>query len=172
MFENIGKVLRELRLRRRMQQQEVAAEAGVVKGALSRWESGKVTPSLQNLDLLLDTLGVEPYEFIRTCEDVERLQQVERQVDAYTADLDLRGIGISLLLEEQIGRLVEMKQRKIDEEGESADTAFLTENIERLKKVAEAAAQGTILQALAKIGAEQVKKQEQKGSSSPEAPTA
>lgn len=163
MFENIGKVLRELRMRRRLQQQEVAAKAGVDKGALSRWESGKVTPSLQNLDLLLDTLDVKPYEFIRTCEDVERLQHVERKVDVYTQDMDLRGIGLSLLLEEQIGRLVELRQEKIDEGADEKDITFLTENIQRMKKAAEGAAQGTLLQALQEIGAEQIRKSSQKG---------
>ncbi len=144
MFENIGKVLRELRMRRRLQQQEVAAKAGVDKGALSRWESGKVTPSLQNLDLLLNTMEVKPQEFIRTCEDVERLQHVDRKASFYSGDVDLRGVGLGLLLEEQIGRLVELRQRQIEKEGEDADVSFLTESIERMKKAAEGASQGTL----------------------------
>lgn len=162
MFENIGKVLRELRMRRRLQQQEVAAKAGVDKGALSRWESGKVTPSLQNLDLLLDTMEVKPQEFIRTCEDVKRLQEAGRTAKFYGGGMDFRGVGLGLLLEEQIGRLVELRQRQIEREGEDADVSFLTESIERMKKAAEGAAQGTLLQALAEIGAEQAKRSAEK----------
>lgn len=162
MFENIGKVLRELRMRRRLQQQEVAAKAGVDKGALSRWESGKVTPSLQNLDLLLDTMEVKPQELIRTCEDVKRLQEAGRTASFYGGGMDFRGVGLGLLLEEQIGRLVELRQRQIEREGEDADVSFLTESIERMKKAAEGAAQGTLLQALAEIGAEQAKRSAEK----------
>lgn len=161
MFDNIGRVLRELRFRRRMQQQEVAAKAGVDKGALSRWESGKVTPSLQNLDLILDTLKVTPTEFLRTCDEVDRLQGIERTIDTFNEGLDLRGVGLGILLEEQMGRLVEIRQKKIDEGGNEDDIAFLTETIERMKKAAEGAAQGTLLQALKEIGAEQLRKSEQ-----------
>lgn len=161
MFENIGRVLKELRFRRRLQQQEVAGKAGVDKGALSRWESGKVSPSLQNLDLLLDTMEVSPSEFLRTCEEVERLDDVERQLDQFNQGLDLRGIGLSLLLEEQIGRLVEMRQRRLDEGADEADLEELTASIERMKKAAEGAAQGALLQVIQELGAEQLRKRRQ-----------
>ncbi|RMH20888.1 MAG: XRE family transcriptional regulator [Acidobacteria bacterium] len=52
-------VLRGLRVRSGRTQVEVAAKAGVPQANLSRWESGKVRPSLESLVAVLTALGID-----------------------------------------------------------------------------------------------------------------
>lgn len=54
----LGPALRWLRYRRGKKQYVVAIAAGITKGMLSAYETGRQRPSLETLDALLRTLGV------------------------------------------------------------------------------------------------------------------
>ncbi len=55
----LGQALRWLRERQARKQYRVADDAGVTKGMLSAYETGRQRPSLETLDKLLDTLGCD-----------------------------------------------------------------------------------------------------------------
>jgi transcriptional regulator with XRE-family HTH domain len=52
----LGPALRWMRERRGRKQYQVAAAAGITKGMLSAYETGRQRPSLETLDKILDTL--------------------------------------------------------------------------------------------------------------------
>ena len=56
-LNGLGPALRWLRDRRNRKQYQVAGEAGITKGMLSAYETGRQRPSLDTLDKILDTLG-------------------------------------------------------------------------------------------------------------------
>lgn len=56
-LDGLGQALRWLRDRNRKKQYQVAEAAGITKGMLSSYETGRQKPSLQTLDKLLSTLG-------------------------------------------------------------------------------------------------------------------
>lgn len=58
-LEKLPKLLRSLRTRTGRTQVDVAAEAGVPQANLSRWESGKVRPSLESLIAVLNALSLD-----------------------------------------------------------------------------------------------------------------
>ncbi len=55
-FSGLGQALRWLRERQTRKQYQVADLAGITKGMLSAYETGRQRPSLETLDKLLDTL--------------------------------------------------------------------------------------------------------------------
>ncbi|HEX5761473.1 MAG TPA: helix-turn-helix transcriptional regulator [Thermoanaerobaculia bacterium] len=59
LFENLGRALRWLRDRQGKKQYEVAESAGITKGMLCAYETGKQRPSLETLDKLLLALGCD-----------------------------------------------------------------------------------------------------------------
>jgi DNA-binding XRE family transcriptional regulator len=58
-FTGLGQALRWLRERQTRKQYQVADLAGITKGMLSAYETGRQRPSLETLDKLLDTLGCD-----------------------------------------------------------------------------------------------------------------
>jgi transcriptional regulator with XRE-family HTH domain len=58
-LNGLGPALRWLRDRRGRKQYQVAAAAGITKGMLSAYETGRQRPSLETLDKILDTLGCD-----------------------------------------------------------------------------------------------------------------
>jgi len=56
-LKGLGPALRWLRDRRGRKQYQVANSAGITKGMLSAYETGRQRPSLDTLDKVLDTLG-------------------------------------------------------------------------------------------------------------------
>src|SRR5262249_13699245 len=58
MFRNLGHTLALLRDLRRLSQATVARRAGIGKGQLSKYESGKELPKLDSLEKVLTVLGV------------------------------------------------------------------------------------------------------------------
>src|SRR3979411_127491 len=58
-FSGLGPALRWLRERQTRKQYQVADLAGITKGMLSAYETGRQRPSLETLDKLLDTLGCD-----------------------------------------------------------------------------------------------------------------
>lgn len=97
MWRNLGKALALVRAVRQMTQQDVATEAGIGKGQLSKYEHGKENPKLESLERLLRVLGVSPADFFYT------LEIVDGRADAITGlqgrSVDLRSVarGSSLL---------------------------------------------------------------------------
>ena len=58
-LSGLGHALRWLRDRRGRKQYEVAESAGITKGMLSAYETGRQRPSLETLEKILDTLGCD-----------------------------------------------------------------------------------------------------------------
>src|SRR3954463_6504207 len=58
-LSGLGQALRWLRDRRGRKQYQVAETAGITKGMLSAYETGRQRPSLETLEKILDTLGCD-----------------------------------------------------------------------------------------------------------------
>jgi transcriptional regulator with XRE-family HTH domain len=61
-LNGLGPALRWLRDRRGRKQYQIAGEAGITKGMLSAYETGRQRPSLETLDKILDTLGCDLHD--------------------------------------------------------------------------------------------------------------
>jgi transcriptional regulator with XRE-family HTH domain len=59
MLNGLGQALRWLRDRQSKKQYQVAESAGITKGMLSAYETGRQRPSLETLEKILDTLGCD-----------------------------------------------------------------------------------------------------------------
>lgn len=70
--------LRSMRSSRGLTQSEAARRVGVPQPNLSRWESGKVTPSLGNIYALASAYEVSPADLIPSPEDIERARGMLR----------------------------------------------------------------------------------------------
>ena len=60
----IGPLIAELRAARGLTQDELAARMGVARNTISRWETGRMVPSLAMLGPLCRTLRVRPEVFV------------------------------------------------------------------------------------------------------------
>ena len=58
----LGQALRWLRDRQGKKQYQVADSAGITKGMLSAYETGRQRPSLETLEKILDTLGCDLHD--------------------------------------------------------------------------------------------------------------
>jgi transcriptional regulator with XRE-family HTH domain len=58
-LNGLGQALRWLRERQGKKQYQVADSAGITKGMLSAYETGRQRPSLETLEKILDTLGCD-----------------------------------------------------------------------------------------------------------------
>jgi transcriptional regulator with XRE-family HTH domain len=58
-LNGLGQALRWLRDRQNKKQYQVADAAGITKGMLSAYETGRQRPSLETLEKILDTLGCD-----------------------------------------------------------------------------------------------------------------
>jgi transcriptional regulator with XRE-family HTH domain len=58
-LNGLGQALRWLRDRQTKKQYQVADSAGITKGMLSAYETGRQRPSLETLEKILDTLGCD-----------------------------------------------------------------------------------------------------------------
>ena len=68
MFDLTPRALTLLRVQKNLQQKELSERSGVGRAAISRYESGKASPSLENLGRLLKALEVGPLDFAETLE--------------------------------------------------------------------------------------------------------
>jgi len=68
MFDLTPRALTLLRVQKNLQQKELSERSGVGRAAISRYESGKASPSLENLGRLLKALEVGPMDFAETLE--------------------------------------------------------------------------------------------------------
>lgn len=63
MFDHTARALAWLRAGQGLQQKELSERSGVGRAAISRYEAGKASPSLENLGRLLEALEVGPRDF-------------------------------------------------------------------------------------------------------------
>ncbi len=71
MFRHLGLTLRLLRELRGQSQGQVAKDAGISKSQLSKYENGRL-PKLETLERLLESLGIEYFQFFYTLHLVDR----------------------------------------------------------------------------------------------------
>ena len=88
---NMGKAIRENRLRRNMTQERLACRLNVTAQAVSRWESGQGCPDIALLPELSAVLGVTIDELF-ACSSEQHLERIEAMVERETmlprADFD------------------------------------------------------------------------------------
>lgn len=77
MFDLTPRALTLLRVQKNLQQKELSERSGVGRAAISRYESGKASPSLDNLGRLLKAMDADPMDF---AEALERLENQEVDV--------------------------------------------------------------------------------------------
>jgi transcriptional regulator with XRE-family HTH domain len=78
MYIDIGAFLRSIRTSRRLSLTALAAEAGVAKSTLSRWEAGSCVPRLPELEAVLRALAVTPETRRRALELIAAPRAVRR----------------------------------------------------------------------------------------------
>lgn len=69
-MSNIGQKIKELRLQRGWSQEKLAEKIGIGQQYISKYESGKLSPSFKTLSKIADVLGVS-VDFLRTKEKVD-----------------------------------------------------------------------------------------------------
>ncbi|HKH46901.1 MAG TPA: helix-turn-helix transcriptional regulator [Thermoanaerobaculia bacterium] len=118
----LGHALRWLRDRHGRKQYQVADAAGITKGMLSAYETGRQKPSLDTLEKLLDTLGCDLYDLHNALQIINGKPTVPRNRESEAgwrigADVGLAGLDVRKLLglhgpvgadeEEALQRLIE-----------------------------------------------------------------
>lgn len=78
-LNGLGQALRWLRDRLGKKQYQVANAAGITKGMLSAYETGRQRPSLETLEKLLDTLGCDLHDLHNAIQIVNGRPQDIRQ---------------------------------------------------------------------------------------------
>ena len=86
-MNGLGQALRWLRDRIGKKQYQVAAAAGVTKGMLSAYETGRQKPSLDTLEKLLNTLGCDLHDLHSALEIVNGRPGIVRQAEVSTAKM-------------------------------------------------------------------------------------
>lgn len=98
----LGHALRWLRDRHGRKQYQVADAAGITKGMLSAYETGRQNPSLDTLDKLLDTLGCDLYDLHNAIQIVNGKPTVPRNREEARwrggADVGVSALNIRQLL--------------------------------------------------------------------------
>ena len=98
MFRHLGLTLRLLRELRGQSQGEIAKEAGISKSQLSKYENGRL-PKLETLERLLESLGVEYFQFFYTLYLVDRRSAgLKRLSDAAAQGARAEGDDSDMLL--------------------------------------------------------------------------
>jgi transcriptional regulator with XRE-family HTH domain len=77
-LNGLGQALRWLRERQGKKQYQVADSAGITKGMLSAYETGRQRPSLETLEKLLNTLGCDLHDLHNALQIVNGRPQVLR----------------------------------------------------------------------------------------------
>jgi transcriptional regulator with XRE-family HTH domain len=75
-----GYLIREARLRAGLTQSELAARAGTAQSGIARWESGRTTPSLDDVRRLVRLCGLD-LEVAIVPRDDSDITQAERLLD-------------------------------------------------------------------------------------------
>jgi transcriptional regulator with XRE-family HTH domain len=78
-LNGLGQAIRWLRERHEKKQYQVADDAGITKGMLSSYETGRQRPSLETLEKVLSTLGCDLHDLHNALQIVNGRPQVMRQ---------------------------------------------------------------------------------------------
>jgi transcriptional regulator with XRE-family HTH domain len=78
-LNGLGQALRWLRERHGKKQYQVADDAGITKGMLSAYETGRQRPSLETLEKVLGTLGCDLHDLHNSLQIVNGRPQILRQ---------------------------------------------------------------------------------------------
>jgi transcriptional regulator with XRE-family HTH domain len=78
-LNGLGQAIRWLRERHSKKQYQVADDAGITKGMLSSYETGRQRPSLETLEKVLSTLGCDLHDLHNALQIVNGRPQVLRQ---------------------------------------------------------------------------------------------
>ena len=84
MFQNLGNTLALIRNLRRKSQTQVARDAGIGRGKLSKYENGTELPGLDPLGKLLKALDISPHEFLFSLALVDERASLLSSCDAST----------------------------------------------------------------------------------------
>ncbi|PQA27960.1 UNVERIFIED_CONTAM: Immunity repressor protein [Trichonephila clavipes] len=82
---NIGRVIRGLRVERGLKLEPLANDLDLATSTLSRIESGRHNPSLENLERIARALGVRVSDIFREAEQAEGGQAVNEPASEYEA---------------------------------------------------------------------------------------
>lgn len=69
---NIGKRILEIRQRKNITQEQLASDLAISRQAVSKWESGKAVPDIENLMYISNLYGVSLDELIKGDEKVSQ----------------------------------------------------------------------------------------------------
>lgn len=64
-MKNLGWKIKNERIAQALSQGEFAAKLGIKQEVLSRWETGKVIPSMKSIKKVADALGIDPRELTK-----------------------------------------------------------------------------------------------------------
>lgn len=92
-LSGLGQALRWLRDRPGKKQYQVAEAAGITKGMLSAYETGRQRPSLETLEKLLDTLGCDLHDLHNAIQIVNGRPGIMRTTRFGDADFGGGGQG-------------------------------------------------------------------------------
>jgi transcriptional regulator with XRE-family HTH domain len=106
-LNGLGQALRWLRDRQGKKQYQVADAAGITKGMLSAYETGRQRPSLETLEKVLETLGC----------DLNDLHNAIQIINGRPEKMKRRGEGVG---DEEAAPAVEGRPQGMDEGGRSA----------------------------------------------------
>lgn len=83
MIIKIGTTIKELRLRKKVTQEQLATFLGVTPQAISRWEAGNGYPGVENLPMIADFFGVTTDELFGVCKEERksRLDAIYKEID-------------------------------------------------------------------------------------------
>ena len=88
-LNGLGQALRWLRDRQSKKQYQVADAAGITKGMLSAYETGRQRPSLETLEKILDTLGCDLNDLHNAIQIINgRPEQMRRRGDGAGGEED------------------------------------------------------------------------------------
>ena len=83
----IGKRIKYFRVKKGMEQKDIAQKVGISTYAVCSWESGRTRPDLSILPLLCDILGITLYDLYGIDTPIDRLTEKEIQVLSAYRDL-------------------------------------------------------------------------------------
>jgi transcriptional regulator with XRE-family HTH domain len=91
-LNGLGQALRWLRDRQGKKQYQVADTAGITKGMLSAYETGRQRPSLETLEKILDTLGCDLNDLHNAIQIINgRPEKMKRRGDGVGGEEDASG---------------------------------------------------------------------------------
>jgi transcriptional regulator with XRE-family HTH domain len=113
----IGDVLRDRRLERRLTQVELARRSGIAQGNISRYEAGLKTPEPPTIRKLAMALGLPATDLLLLAERAENREHAARSSAALDA-------ALAIPAEAPRGRLIRLCARLTDE-----DAAFFADKV-------------------------------------------